>query len=123
MTGSFEPATGRLASLLRDLDARHAEAEDFGQDELPHDPTNPEDLAEDGNIRLETSMGRLDIMQWIPGIPGELAYPALARDAITADVHGPVTVCSREHLLLMKRAANRPIDRADLDQLGELVDE
>lgn len=101
----------RLASLLRDLDARHAEAEDFRQDELPHDPTNPEDLAEGGNFRLETSVGSLDIMQWIHGIPGELAYPALARDAITADVRGvPVSVCSREHLLLMKRAANRPLD-------------
>jgi hypothetical protein len=108
----------RLASLLRDLRARHAEAEEFRQDELPHDPTDPKQLAEGGNFRLETSLGSLDIMQWIPGIGGELAYPKLARDAITANVRGvPVSVCSREHLLSRNRAADRPLDRADLDQL------
>ncbi len=109
----------RLASLLEALGARHAEAGDFGQEEFPYDPTDPAQLAEGGNIWLETSLGSLDVMQWISGVSGELAYPELARDAITADVQGvPVTVCSRSHLVAMKRAADRPLDRADLDQLG-----
>ena len=69
---------------------------------------------------METSLGALDIMQWIPGISGEPAYHELATEAITADVRGiPVTVCSRSHLLAMKRAADRPRDRADLDQLED----
>lgn len=109
----------RLASLLAELDARHADAGDFAQEEFPYDPTDPAQLAEGGNFRLETSLGSLDLMQWISGIRGDLAYPDLARDALTADVHGvPVTVCSHAHLVAMKRAADRPQDRADLDQLA-----
>jgi hypothetical protein len=53
-----------------------------------------------------------------PGITEEPAYHELAGEAIKAEVRGvPVTVCSRGHLLAMKRAADRPLDRADLDQL------
>ena len=110
----------RLAELLRDLDARHAGAEDFGPDEHPLDPTDPGQLAEGGNFRLETSLGSLDVLQWLPGIPAEPAYPELAKEAVTAQVRGvPVTVCSRTHLLAMKRAGDRPLDRADLDQLEQ----
>ncbi len=108
----------RLAALLGELDAGHAESGDLTPEELPHDPTDPEQLADGGNFRLETSLGSLDIMQWIPGLPSEPAFPDLARDAISAEVDGvPVAVCSRAHLLAMKRAADRPLDRADLDQL------
>lgn len=108
----------RLASLLRDLDAQQAEAGDFHPDELAHDPTDPQQLGKGGNFRLETSLGSLDIMQWIPGIAREPAYQELEGEAIKAEVRGvPVTVCSRDHLLAMKRAAGRPLDRADLDQL------
>jgi hypothetical protein len=116
-----EPANlQRLADLLGDLDARHAEAEDFGEDELPHDPTDPDQLARGGNFRLDTSLGSLDVLQWVPGIHTEPAYPELAKDAITAEVRGvPVTVCSRAQLVAMKRAGDRPLDRADLDQLEQ----
>jgi hypothetical protein len=116
-----DPANlSRLASLLRDLEARQAEAGDFRQDELPYDPTDPGQLREGGNFRLESSLGALDIMQWIPGITGEPAYRDLAGEAITAEVRGiPVSVCSRAHLIAMKRAADRPLDRADLDQLED----
>jgi len=31
----------------------------------------------------------------------------------------PIRICSLEHLRAMKRAADRPIDRADLDALPE----
>lgn len=110
----------RLASLLRDLEAVQAEAGDLRQDELLYDPTDPEQLAEGGNFRLDTSLGALDIMQWIPGIADESAFSDLAEDAISAEVRGiPVSVCSRPHLLAMKRAADRPLDRADIDQLEE----
>lgn len=108
----------RFAFLLRDLEARHADVGDFDPDEFPYDPTDPEQLAQGGNFRLETSRGSLDIMQWIPGFGDALAYPQLIRDAITAEVRGvPVTVCSRADLATMKRAADRPQDRADIEQL------
>jgi hypothetical protein len=114
-----DPANlGRLARLLADLDTTHADEADFERSEFPYEPTDPAQLAEGGNFRLETSLGSLDVMQWIPGIPGEPAYSELAKTAITAQVRGvPVTVCSRAHLVAMKRTADRPLDRADLDQL------
>ena len=116
-----DPANlARLASLLRDLDAAQAEAGDFRQEELPYDPTDPVQLGKGGNFRLDTSLGALDIMQWIPGIEADPAYDELAADAITAEVRGtPVSVCSRAHLLAMKRTADRPRDRADLAQLED----
>jgi len=41
-----------------------------------------------GNFRLETSLGVLDIMQWLPGIEAEHAYETLARDALEAPAFG-----------------------------------
>jgi hypothetical protein len=71
-----------------------------------------------GNVRLSTELGELDVMQWLPGI-GEHAYGVRAPAAITATVDGvPVSVCSLEHLRQMKRAADRPQDRADLERLA-----
>jgi hypothetical protein len=82
------------------------------------DPTNLGRLA-----GLLTDLGGLDVMQWIPGIGDDLAYPELSEAAITAQVRGaPVSVCSRAHLIAMKRAADRPLDQADLDQLEKQRD-
>jgi hypothetical protein len=109
----------RLASMLADLGARHAGLGDFGPEEFPFDPTDPGQLAEGGNFRLETPLGDLDVMQWIPGVPGDLAYDHLVRGALTAPVHGiPVAVCSLRDLLEMKRIADRPQDRIDLERLA-----
>ena len=69
----------RLSSLLRELDAEHVGVADFAADEFPYDPTDPEQLAQGANFRLETRLGPLDIMQWVAGIDEDPAYPALAR--------------------------------------------
>lgn len=112
------PNLERLASLLQDLEARHVGIGDLDPDEHAADPTEPSALGGGRNFRLETSLGALDIIQWIPGIADGRAFPELAEGAITAEVRGiPVSVCSRAHLLAMKRTSDRPIDRADLDQL------
>jgi hypothetical protein len=70
--------------LLRDLKVRQlgtAEG-DFANEKMPFAPTRSEDLSAGGNFRLETALGVLDIiMQWIPGIEAEHAYPVLAADA------------------------------------------
>ena len=72
-----------------------------------------------GNFVLDTQLGRIDIMQWVPGIPGDLAYEHLVRDAVeTALGDHPVRVCSRDDLITMKRAAGRPQDLLDLQELG-----
>jgi hypothetical protein len=110
----------RLAELLRRVGVRQLGVGDegFAEHELPFDPTRAEDLAEGGNFRLETSLGVLDIMQWIPGIDADGAYPTLAADARRAVAFGiELQVCSLANLRRMKRAAGRPQDLQDLADL------
>jgi hypothetical protein len=58
-------------------------------------------------------------MQWVPGVPGELAYEHLVRNAVDTTLGGHrVRVCSRDDLIAMKRAAGRPQDLLDLQELG-----
>ena len=112
---------GRLAALLRRLGVRQLGVGDdgFAVHELPFDPTQAEDLSEGGNFRLETPLGVLDIMQWVPGIEADRAYPTLAADARTAKAFGiEIQVCSLEHLRQMKHAAGRPQDLQDLTDLA-----
>ncbi len=109
----------RLARVLTEIEARQLGASDFEQDEFPFDPRNPDELAEGGNFRLATRLGILDLMQWIPGIEAEHAYPVLAPEATPVSVFGAeIQICSLEHLRVMKRAADRPQDRLDLEQLA-----
>jgi hypothetical protein len=118
---SPEPANlARLASLLRRLGVRQLGVGDdgFSAEELPFDPTRPEDLAQGGNFRLETPMGVLDVMQWIPGVDADSAYRSLAADAQPAAAFGiEIKVCSLRALRTMKRAAGRPHDLQDLADL------
>ena len=69
--------------------------------------------------RLAAVLGRLDVMQWVPGVPGGLAQKHLARSAIktTLGVHA-LRVCSKEDLTAMRRAAARPQDLVDVQELG-----
>ena len=64
-----QPNLRRLAGVLRAIDARHFETGDFDPAEFPFDPLDPGDLREGGNFVLATRLGRLDIMQWVPGCP------------------------------------------------------
>jgi hypothetical protein len=64
-----DPANlARLAAVLTDVAAEHVGTGDFAADELPYDPTDPQQLAQGANFRLDTRLGPLDVMQWVAGI-------------------------------------------------------
>lgn len=109
----------RLAGLLRALGAELFGTGEFAPGEFPFDPRDPAQLAEGGNFLLVTRYGRLDTLQWVPGIDAEQAYEHLRRNAVPSELEGhPILVCSRDDLITMKRAAGRPQDLVDLRELG-----
>ena len=111
----------KLAEMLRDLDARILDTDDFTRQEIPADPTRTADLEMGGNFCVLTGLGRLDVMQWLSGVDADNLYGELNRDTVEGDIDGiPVRVCSLEHLRAMKRAAGRPQDLEDLKRLGEV---
>lgn len=103
----------RLARVLRELDARQ-----IGVDAhlLPNQPTDPDGLAEGGSFQLETRFGRLYVLQESDQVP---AYGELASSALLIDEFRGIelAVCSLEQLRRMKRAAGRPKDLRDLEDL------
>ena len=109
----------RLYDALTELEARPLELGDFRPEELPV-PFAPEGLDEGGNWSLLTRAGRVDVMQWIPGIDD--GYAQLRPNAIEDEVPGVGTVAfaGYEDLVTMKRTAGRPSDLADLDQLARI---
>ncbi len=112
----------RLAETLRDIGVRQLGVTDdgFAANEMPFDPTRVEDLAAGGNFRLETSLGAVDVMQWVPGIDADRAYDRLGPSSREAHAFGiPIRVCSLSDLRAMKRAAGRPQDLQDLADLAE----
>jgi Nucleotidyl transferase AbiEii toxin, Type IV TA system len=109
----------RLAGVLREIDAHNFGTGEFDPAEFPFDPRKAADLRAGGNFVLATRVGRLDLMQRVPGVPGDLAFEHLTRTAVETSLGGrPVRVCSRADLIAMKRAAGRPQDLLDLEQLG-----
>jgi hypothetical protein len=84
----------KLAKMLSDLSATILDTGDFKAEEIPADPTRPDDLAMGGNFCLLTELGRLDVMQWLSGIDSDNLYVELDREAIESTVDGvPVRVC------------------------------
>jgi hypothetical protein len=109
----------RLYAALVDLDAEPAELGDFRPEELPV-PFSPEGLEDGGNWTLRTRAGRVDVMQWVPGI--DEGYERLRPNAIEDDVPGVgrVAFAGYDDLVAMKRTANRPEDRVDLERLERI---
>ncbi|HEY4997210.1 MAG TPA: DUF6036 family nucleotidyltransferase [Solirubrobacteraceae bacterium] len=108
----------RLARVLEEIRAQHVGVGDFAAEEFPYDPTDPMQLAEGANFRLDTSHGPLDIMQWVAGVEADPAYDELQPRALAVQFRGAeIRVCSLEHLRAMKLAAGRPQDLEDLRRL------
>jgi hypothetical protein len=66
-------------------------------------------------VLIATRLGDLDVVQ---GLDGVLPYAELRTGAIDVELAGvTIPVCGLEHLRAMKRAAGRPRDLVDLDDL------
>lgn len=75
--GSSHENLARLAAALVEAGAVDAEVSDFEPDELPMSATRVEDLAQGGNFRLLTSLGDLDVFQWVSRIEADDLYAEL----------------------------------------------
>jgi predicted nucleotidyltransferase len=64
---------------------------------------------------IATRLGDLDVVQ---GLDGVLPYAELRASAIDVEMAGvTIAICALEHLRAMKKAAGRPRDLVDLDDL------
>jgi hypothetical protein len=106
----------RLYEALRVLDAEPLEIGDFRADELPV-PFAPDGLEEGGNWALRTSAGRVDVLQWVPGV--DQGYERLRAQALDVELPGVgrVPFAGYDDLVAMKRAAGRAQDERDLEEL------
>lgn len=65
---------------------------------------------------ITTELGNLDIVHGLAGVP---PYEELKAAAVEVELAGvTLAICSIEHLRAMKRAAGRPRDLVDLDDLA-----
>ena len=110
---------GRLYAALVELDAAPLEIGDLRAEELPV-PFTAEGLDEGGNWALRTNAGRVDVLQSVPGV--DEGYARLSASAIAVDVPsvGLVRFAGYEDIVAMKRAAGRPLDVADLEELARV---
>lgn len=100
----------RLDSLLQELGGKV----DVDGRLLDSDAISPFLRTGDRTLVI-TDLGRVDVLQGLPQIPG---FAVLEADATDVDMDGlAVRVCSLGHLLEMKRASERPRDRDDLEAL------
>ena len=102
----------RLANLLIELEARLVL-----NPERPIGDAERRALHQGRNLSVSTSVGDLDIIQRLPGVP---SYADLRAEAMRVTLDDfELVVCSREHLVSMKRARGSAIDIADLERLTD----
>jgi predicted nucleotidyltransferase len=78
------------------------------------------ELANGERVAIETELGLLDVVQGLDGVP---PYAELRASAVETEILGvKVAVCSIEALRQMKRAAGRPRDRVDIEDLDSTSD-
>lgn len=106
---------GRLVDALAALDAEVMLADDFDPRELGIEPDR-EGLALGGNWVLRTRLGRLDVMQDVPGVRG---YDQLHQGSVEVEVPdaGMLRFAGFDDLIAMKTAAGRPQDEIDIVSL------
>ena len=105
----------RLVGALRALSAEVLLADDFDPSEGGI-VADEEGLALGGNWVLRTRLGRLDVMQEVPGMRG---YAPLRASSVEHEVPdaGTFAFCGLDDLIAMKVAAGRPQDELDVASL------
>ena len=102
----------RLANLLGSIEAHIADGGDFEPAELA--APDFEALRAGGNFRLRTTLGALDVMQYLEPFAANI-WPALDKHAEERQVFGEkIRVCGYDDLIKMKSAAGRDQDRIDI---------
>jgi hypothetical protein len=102
----------RLADLLLELDARLLRNPERGIDAGVRTA-----LSQGRNLTVTTRLGDLDVVQRLPGVP---SFAELDADAWEASLFGVrFRVCSRNHLIAMKRARGHALDLSDLERLSD----
>jgi hypothetical protein len=100
-----------LGNVLASLDTRLA-----SDQATPFGPEHRSALAQGRTLSVSTSLGDVDIVQRLPGVPG---FDALFDAAETLKLDDlTVRFAAREHLVAMKRARGEPQDLADIASLG-----
>lgn len=73
------------------------------------------------NLTVTTRLGDVDVVQRLPGVP---SYATLEAESVGVELFEvPFRVCSRGHLIAMKRARSSALDLADLERLTDASQE
>ena len=101
----------RLAKLVTDLGG-HVQ---LGESLLGSELSIAALLSSGERVLIATRLGDLDVVQ---GLDGVLPYAELRANALDVEIADvAIPICALEHLRAMKRAAGRPRDLVDLDDL------
>lgn len=115
----IEPESGNIKRVAEVAVAAGGHVQ-RGESLLGTPPSIAAALANGEQVAIETDLGRLDVVQGLPGVP---AFEELRSRAVEAEILGStVRICSRDDLRAMKQAAGRTRDLADIEDLDAITD-
>ena len=108
-----DPDAGNIRSLITVLE--HLESRLLLNPERGIDAEVKSGLLSGRNLTVTTNRGDLDVVQGLPGVP---PFPTLLAESVEVEPFDiRFRVCSRGHLVAMKRARGAAIDLADVERL------